>query len=178
MFHLYELISRALRTLDAEVFVPFASSISTDSDKVGILLMITIDPNATTNLFASLESLSYYEGEAESSFSPYTVFFESAQANKWIFRIFTECIKCDVKGSTGWGRLGYVLIKIGQPEKANELHTALRKEISDESDRGDYERALQYFETALKIRQEIFPFNHRSLAASYNNNIGQVHGST
>ena len=108
-------------------------------------------------------------------------------------RVFTKCIKWkEVKGSAGQGGLGYVFVKIGQPEKAKELHTVLLKEISDESDeahyyhqlgclkssQGNYVRAMQYFETEHKMREEIFPFNHRSLAASYHNNIGQVHGST
>ena len=40
---------------DCVVSVPFASSISTDSDKAGVLFMITIDSNAITTSYASLE---------------------------------------------------------------------------------------------------------------------------
>ncbi|CAF0742646.1 unnamed protein product [Adineta steineri] len=103
-------------------------------------------------------------------------------------RLLTDRIRDEASGSTGWERLGNLLLKIGQLNKAQELYNVLLEKTSDESekahyynqlgyikdDQDDYKKAVWYYEQGLEIQQKTLPSNHPSLASSYNN-IGSVY---
>jgi Tfp pilus assembly protein PilF len=103
-------------------------------------------------------------------------------------RILTQSIREEVASATGWQRLVRLLLKLSQFDKAEKLCNALLEQTSDggekaiyynqlgyiKSDQGDYHKAIEYYEKALEIRQEILPPYHPSLAISYNN-IGFVY---
>ncbi|CAF4259533.1 unnamed protein product, partial [Rotaria sordida] len=49
-------------------------------------------------------------------------------------RQLADRIRQETSGSTGWHRLGRLLLKIGQFHKAEELYTALLEEASNDND--------------------------------------------
>ncbi|CAF5049885.1 unnamed protein product, partial [Rotaria sp. Silwood1] len=92
--------------------------------------------------------------------------------------------------ATGWARFGHILIKLGEPAKAEQLYQILiEKAPSDKhradynhqlgsvyKDMGEYSKALLYYEKSLDIYKKILSPNDPSLASSYNN-IGLVYNS-
>ncbi|CAF1668410.1 unnamed protein product, partial [Adineta ricciae] len=194
-------------SIKQEKSLEFTCSALGDPDKVGVLFVITIDPNIGTTPFASIGDFSYFEDEAEILFSMHSVFRvgtirQTGDKNKLYhevqlqltadddpqLRVLTNRIESEVQGSTGWHRLGKLLLQIGQLDKAEELYTVLLEQASDNNDRalyyhqlgclkdgqGDYKMAIKYYEKALEINEKTLPSNHPHLAASYSN-IGGVY---
>ncbi|CAF4053101.1 unnamed protein product [Adineta steineri] len=191
---------------DEEVSIGYARIASTEPDKVGILFIISIDPCIKSTPFACITAHSYYKAqEEEVLFSMHSVFRVSAvkqiDDNNQLYqvelqltsdddeqlRVLTDRIRVEAGGDTGWKRLGSLLLKIGQFNKAEELYNVLLQQTSDESekafyynqlelvysDKSDYEKAICHFEQVLEFDQKILPSNHPDLATSYNN-IGLV----
>ncbi|CAF0944232.1 unnamed protein product [Adineta ricciae] len=194
-------------SIKQEKSLKFTYSALPDPDKVGVLFVITIDPNIATIPFASIGKFSSMKDEAEILFSMHSVFRvgtirQMGDKNKLYhevqlqltadddpqLHVLTDRIESEVRGSTGWQRLGTLLLKLGQLEKAEELYTVLLEQTSDNNDRahyyhqlgylkddqGDYKMAIEYYEKALEIDEKTLPSNHPSLATSYNN-IGGVY---
>ncbi|CAF1588245.1 unnamed protein product, partial [Adineta steineri] len=106
-------------------------------------------------------------------------------------RLLTDRIREDADGDNGWERLGDLLLQIGQFNKAEKLYNVLLEQTSDAGEKanyyvclgytrnqqGDYEKAIWYFEQALKIQEQDLPSNDPLLATSYNN-IGNVYDKT
>ncbi|CAF3882578.1 unnamed protein product [Adineta steineri] len=191
---------------DKEISLEFARYASTELDKVGILFIMSIDPCVKSAPFASIKEVSSYQEEEEVLFSMHTVFRVNAikqmdndnqlyevelqltSDDDEQLRLLTDRIREETSGSTGWQRLGKLLLKIGQFNKAEELYNVLLQQTSDEGekavyysqlgcvkyDQGDYEKAIWYHEKALEIQQKTLPSNRPHLATSYNN-IGKVH---
>ncbi|CAF1627758.1 unnamed protein product, partial [Adineta ricciae] len=190
-------------SIKQEKSLEFTYSALGDPNKVGVLFVITIDPNIGTTPFASIGDLSYFKDEAEILFSMHSVFRvgtirQVGDKNKLYhevqlqltadddpqLRVLTDRIESEVQGSTGWKRLGTLLLKLGQLDKAEELYTVLLGQASDNNDRalyyhqlgslkndqGDYKMAIEYYEKALEIQEKTLPSNHPHLAQSYNNN--------
>ncbi|CAF1073634.1 unnamed protein product [Adineta steineri] len=185
---------------DKEVSLEFAECASTKPDTVGILFIMLTDPCLKPTPFACIKEISYFNREEEILFSMHTVFRVVAikqTDNKNQFyqvelqltsdddqqlRVLTDRIRQEANG-TGWQRLGSLLLKIGQLNKAEELYNVLLEQTSDESekaiyynqlgivhsDQGDYEKAIWYGEQGLAIDQQTLPSNHPSLATPYNN---------
>ncbi|CAF1310619.1 unnamed protein product [Adineta ricciae] len=194
-------------SIKQEKSLVFTYSALGDPDKVGVLFVIIIDPNIPSTPFASIGDLSYFEDEAEILFSMHSVFRvgkirQVGDKNKLYYevqlqltadddpqlRVLTDRIESEVGGGTGWQRLGNLLLKIRQLDKAEELYTTLLGQTSNKSDRalyyhqlgylknaqGDYKMAIEYYEKALEIWEKTLPSNHPDLATSYNN-IGTVY---
>ncbi|CAF0915691.1 unnamed protein product [Adineta steineri] len=103
-------------------------------------------------------------------------------------RLLTDQIREEATGDNGWRRLCKLLLKIGQFIKAEELCDALLENESDDTEKayyyvclgyvqdhkGDYAKAIWYYEKALEIEQNTLPSNHPSLTISYNN-IGSLY---
>ena len=103
----------------------------------------------------------------------------------------TRHVREEMGSYTGWFRLGWILIKIGQPEKAKSLYQVLLDKASSNKERGDYlhmlgwvydemgkySKALSSYKRSLEIRKIVLPPNHHDLARSYNN-IGTVYLKT
>ncbi|CAF0841626.1 unnamed protein product [Adineta steineri] len=191
---------------DKEVSLDFAGRASTEPNKVGILFIMFIDPCLKSTPFASIRKVSYFKEEDEILFSMHTVFRVTAikqMGNKnelyqvelqltsdddQQLRSLTDRIREEAGGNTGWQRLGNLLLKIGQFNKAEELYNVLLEQTSKEGEKahyynqlgyvkdnqGDYKKAICYYEQGLEIRQKTLSSNHPSLATSYNN-IGNVY---
>lgn len=186
---------------DQEVSLDFAKRALKKTDTTGIFFHMFIDPSVSSVPFASIREASYFKMEDEILFSMNTVFRISDikqidndnplyQVNLRLtsdddqqLRILTDQIRKETSSSTGWKRLGQLLLKIGQLDKAEKLYNILLEQTVDESakahyynqlgyikgDQGDYQQAILYYEKGLKIKQKIFPSNHPSLATSCNN---------
>ena len=142
-----------------------------------------IDPSVSSTPFAPSEMFSYHKREEEILFSMHTVFrvgeITQLDNNKRLYqvelqltadddeqlRILTKRIGEEAAGDTGWERLGVLLLKIGQFDKAEELFNVLLEQTSDEGEKalyynqlgyvknnqGDYEKAIWYYEKSLEI---------------------------
>ncbi|CAF1026078.1 unnamed protein product [Adineta steineri] len=189
-----------------KVSFSFAQDASTKPNMVGILFIMSIDPCLKASPFASIQEVSYFKGEEETLFSMHTVFrvkaikqignktqvyqveLELTSDDDQQLRLLTDRIRKETSGSTGWKRLGNLLIKIGQFNKAEELYNVLLEQTSDEAEKqhyynqlgcvkveqGDYEKAISYHKRRLEIQQKTLPSDHPDLATSYNN-IGLVY---
>ncbi|CAF0741148.1 unnamed protein product [Adineta steineri] len=184
-----------------DVSLRFARRASTKLDTVGILFIMLIDPCIKSTPFAFIKEESYFKKEEEILFSMHTVFRVSAirqmvnenqlyqvelqltSDDDQQLRLLTDRIRKEAVGYNGWGRLGDLLLKIGQFNKAEELYNVLLERTSIEGekaiyydqlgnvkdDQGDYEKAIWYFEQGFEIKQKTLPSNHPNLATSYNN---------
>ncbi|CAF1069184.1 unnamed protein product [Adineta steineri] len=191
---------------DKKISLEFAEDASKKPDMVGILFIMSIDPYIKLTPFASIKEKSYFKQEEEILFSMHTVFrvntikqidnenqlyqveLQLTSDDDQQLRLLTDRIREEADGSTGWKRLGKLLIKIGQFNEAEELYNVLLEQTSDEvekqlyynqlgyvkDDQGDCEKAIWYYEKALEIREKHLPSNHPHLASSYNN-IGSVY---
>ncbi|CAF0878240.1 unnamed protein product [Adineta steineri] len=191
---------------DREVSLEYAGRASSKLDMVGILFIMSIDPRIKSTPFASVTELSYFEAqEEEILFSIDTVFRVNAikqmDENDQIYeveleltsdddeqlRVLTDRIRKEA-GGTGWQRLGKLLLKIGEFNKAKELYNVLLEQTSNEGtkafyycqlglvhyNQGDYQKAIWYNEQGIEIQQKTLPSNHLDLATSYNG-IGLVY---
>jgi tetratricopeptide (TPR) repeat protein len=193
---------------DHKVSLVFANRAVSNPDLVGILFVMTIDPSQSTTPFASITDVSYYKGkEDEVLFAMNTVFrigdIKPMGENHRLFqveltltsdndkdlRVLTDCIREETfPDSEGWYRLGSVLLKLGQSDKAEEVYQILLEQVTKESekapiynqigrtkrDQGAYIEAIRFYEKSLEIQMKSLPPNHPDLAVSYNN-IGSVY---
>ncbi|UJR19283.1 hypothetical protein I4U23_022412 [Adineta vaga] len=177
-----EWIKKWSKIKNKEVSFIFAFSASTAPDTIGILFSISIDPSISTTPFASIQKHSFFEDEKEILFSMHTVFRigDFKQINNQLYEIelqltadndkelsvLTDWLSKDVPDELGWKRLGNLLIKIGQFEKAEEFYNTLLKQTTDVDDMIHYygqlafikfNQALYYFELALHMMQICSP---------------------
>jgi Tfp pilus assembly protein PilF len=192
------------------VSLDFARRALPNSDMVGILFVMTIDPGKSTTPFASIVDSSYYQDkEDEVLFSMHTVFrigeIKPMGENDRLFqvdlilssdndkdlRVLTDRIREETfPNEKGWQRLGLLLNRMGQSEKAQQIYEILLDHASDDSEKGNtyerlgiaeynqgqYKEALALYEKSLEIRQQTLPPNHSNLGYSYNA-IGAVYHS-
>ncbi|CAF3600113.1 unnamed protein product [Adineta steineri] len=191
---------------DREVSLDYAQCASINPDMVGILFIMSIDPCIKSTPFAFINDVSDYNEEQEILFSMHTVFrvgtiermdnenelyqvkLQLTSDDDQQLRVLTDRIREEASAGTGWQRLGSLLRKIGQFNKAEKLYNVLLEQTSDEdeqalyynqlglvhSSQGDYQKAISYHEQTLEIDQKTLPSNHPDLATSYTN-IGNVY---
>jgi hypothetical protein len=138
------------------VSLGFACDTLYNPDMVGILFVMTIDRSKSTTPFASIKDVSDFVQEDEVLFSMHTVFrirdikqmgedqrlfqvdLTLTSDNDKDLRTLTERMREKTKGSTGWDRLGELLIIIGQSKKAQEVFEVMLQQTTDH----DGERGL------------------------------------
>ncbi|CAF1167656.1 unnamed protein product [Adineta steineri] len=190
-----------------DVSLFFAPQDATNPDLIGILFVISINSTDLTTPFASLTDVSHFDDEDEVLFSMHTIFrigdIKPTEENNHIYevnltlindndqdlRILTDHIRQETfPDSEGWYRLGLLLNKMGQFNKAQEVYEILRDQTTDENDKehiyhllgitkdsqGEHQEALTYFEKSLAIQQKTLSSNHPDFAISYNS-IGLVY---
>ncbi|CAF1503285.1 unnamed protein product, partial [Adineta steineri] len=190
-----------------DIAIGLAYSASENVDMVGILFIMFIDPYVKSTPFASIKEKSYFKEEDEILFSMHTVFrvleIKQMHYNNQLYqievhltsdedpqlRLLTDRIREEVSG-TGWQRLGLLLLKIGQFNKAEELYNVLLEQTPNEDEKlyyysqlgmvylnqGNYEKAISYHKQLLETREKTRPLYHPNSASSYNN-IGSVYAS-
>ncbi|CAF1061829.1 unnamed protein product [Rotaria sordida] len=100
----------------------------------------------------------------------------------------TVPLRKELNWATGWSRLSAILMKMGESSKAEQLYNILLENASSDEERseynhrlgcmydnrGEYSKALSFYEKALHIYERIHPPNQLAWATSYNN-IGNVY---
>ena len=185
-----------------------ADSAIRNPDLIGILFQITIKPFASSCPFAILTGISYFKEEQEILFSMHSIFriesIEQIENNSrlWLVNLIltsdndpqlhtlTECIRKETEGSTGWERLGQLLIKLGQFTKAEEFYRMLLEQVDDESEKGnlfhvlgcikneqgEYAEAVKFCEKSIEISEKVSSSNCLNVAAGYSS-LGTVYKS-
>ncbi|CAF1518456.1 unnamed protein product, partial [Rotaria sordida] len=194
-----------------QVSVKFArEGASKNSDMVGILFIMTIDPDICTKSkipFADVSQVGFFEGqEAEILFTTHTIFridrikqiHDDHTDRLWKVHLtlvgndnhelntLTAHVRDEVNLKVpirGWSQLACILLKVGEPAKAEKLYKILLQKASSDKERsdynhklgwayddmGEYPKALTSYERSLEIRKIALPPNHPDLAQSYNN---------
>ncbi|CAF1240617.1 unnamed protein product [Rotaria sordida] len=135
------------------VSLNFARRSLLDSDLIGVLFIMTIDPSLSSTPFASIKNVSCYQTEREILFSMHSVFrighvkqIEHDNDRLWQIELkltsdddhqrhdLTERIRNDTSWLTGWHRLGRFLIMIGQFIKAEDLYKILFQQSDNEAE--------------------------------------------
>ena len=192
-----------------EVSLEFAKDALADLGTIGIVFVMTIDPSQSTTPFASINDVSYFKDkEDEVLFSMNTVFrirdIKPIRNNHRLFQVdltltsendtdlrkLTDRIREETfPNSTGWDRLGLLLLKLGHSDKAQEIYETLLEDSTKSAkapiygqpawvkyNQGEYKEALTYYKKSLEIKEKTFSTNHPDLALTYNN-IGLVYDS-
>ncbi|CAF4715233.1 unnamed protein product, partial [Rotaria socialis] len=93
----------------------------------------------------------------------------------------TDRIKQEVQGTSGWKRMGKLMLKVGHFDQAEELYNELLKNASHDSDRahiyhhlgylkdnqGEYQQAVTFYEKSLQICKKILSPDDPELATRY-----------
>jgi tetratricopeptide (TPR) repeat protein len=187
-------------SIDRDTSLRFARHTLSNPDMMGILFVMTIDPSQSTTAFASIKGISYFSGEDEILFSMHTVFrirdIKPMGENDRLFqvdltltsdndedlRVLSKRIQEEIDPhSKEWYRLGKLLLKVGQFDKAQQVYEVLLDQATNDIDKalsyhhigwanwekGDYKEALSYCKKALKLRRRSLPSNHPDFAQSY-----------
>ncbi|CAF4545236.1 unnamed protein product, partial [Rotaria socialis] len=180
-------------------------------DIVGVMFIMAIDPSKiSTSItpFAMIDEHSALPQEQEILFTMHTVFrvgeIKRTAENSRLWEVqltitdesdpqlagLTDRIKEEVRGPTGWHRMGKLMLKVGHFEQAEELYNELLENASHDSDRafiyqqlgqlkyhqGKYPEAAKFFEKDLEISQKTLSADDPELATRYNN-IGLVYNN-
>jgi tetratricopeptide (TPR) repeat protein len=182
------------------VSLDFAQRTMATSNLVGVLFVMTIDPSIPSTPFANVRDVSAYQTEEEILFSMHSVFrigaIKQIDGNDRLWQVeltltgdndpqlhaLTERMREETKGSTGWLRLGKLMVKLAQYDKAEDLHKMLLAQTTNEREKGDiyYQLGLiQYYqgknanamtcyEHSLQFREKTLTSEHPDVAECYN----------
>ncbi|CAF1330942.1 unnamed protein product [Rotaria sordida] len=142
---------------------------SKNSDMVGILFIMTIDPDVCTKSkipFADVSQVGFFEGrEAEILFTTHTIFridkiqqiHDDHTDRLWKVHLtlvgndnhelntLTAHVRDEVNLKApirGWSQLAFILLKVGEPAKAKKLYKILFQKASSDKERSDYNHHL------------------------------------
>ncbi|CAF3534966.1 unnamed protein product [Rotaria sp. Silwood1] len=189
-----------------QVSLNFVHQTIASSDLVGILFIMRIDPSILSTPFAGIRDVSYFKGEEEILFSMHSTFrigpMKQIDRNNRLWQVdltltsdndpdlyaLTERMREETEESTGWLRLGKLMVKLAQYNEAEDLHETLLARRMDNDERGnifyqlgvikcylgEYASALTFYGKSLKTRQNNLSSQHPDVADCYNA-IGIVH---
>ncbi|CAF4002424.1 unnamed protein product [Rotaria sp. Silwood1] len=136
-----------------DVSLEFAKDALGTNGMDGIIFQMTIDPTVSSIPFASIREVRYFPKDDEILFSMHAVFrighIQKLDNNRPLYQVnrkltsddnpqlrqLTNRLREEIADSTGWTRLGKMLLKLDQLDKAEELFTAQLEQTSDESDK-------------------------------------------
>ncbi|UJR12859.1 hypothetical protein I4U23_017033 [Adineta vaga] len=116
-----------------EISLGFAKNNANNPDLVGILFMMQIDPKQSRVPFASISGISDFSEEDEILFSMHMSLTLTSDNDKQLDAVTERIRKDSFPHANGWPRLGLVLIKMGQNEKAEEIYEILLDQEVKES---------------------------------------------
>ena len=186
---------------DRDVSLAYAESNQTNPDLFGILFVMTIDASISSTPFALIDDVSCFKTEQEILFSMHTIFrickIKQIGDNNRLWEVelsltsdddrellaVTKCLREETASSTGWDRLGRLLLKLGQPNKALQIYEVIHQQGSADdillgifdligvshAKQGQYKEAIESFKKACDLNQKYLPANHPNTATSYSN---------
>ena len=141
---------------DRDVSLVFAESNQFNSNLIGVLFEIDIDPSTTSTSFVDISEISHYQTEKEYLFSMHSVFrigqIEQIGANSRLWQVnltltsdrdpqlhaVTERLREETLPlEKGWFRLGNLLLIIGQLDKAQQLFEIILDQTSDDLEKAN-----------------------------------------
>ncbi|CAF1332148.1 unnamed protein product [Adineta steineri] len=184
-----------LTSTKRDVSYQFAKGALGNTDMVGILFIMTIDPRVSSTPFASINEISYFKaGEEEILFSMHTVFrvgaIKQMENNDRFYQVelqltadddeqlqrLTKCTSKETEGGSGWQRLGDLLLKTGHFDKADELYKTLLEHASSESDKALYYNNFGYvkyrhgdYEQAIEYYRKALGIWEKTLSVNHPN---------
>lgn len=174
-------------SFDRTVSLAFADSNQDNPDLIGVLFRITINPSIALIPFAGISSFSHYSEEEEILFSMHSVFrigdMKEINGNNRLWEVeltltsdkdpqlsaLTEHIREETfPDQKGWFRLGHLLLKLGQFDKAQKVYEVLLDQTSDDigrahlyhqlgsvkDEQAKYEEAIIFYEKSIKMRRK------------------------
>lgn len=188
-------------SLDKDISLIFADSNQMNPDLVGILFVINIDPSISSVPFACVKDISRFSDENEILFSMHTIFrindikkpdhtnefwqveLKLTSDNDQQLRLLTDRIRIETGGGKSWLRMGFLLMKIGHFNKAEEVYMSLLNQTSDAFEKaaiynqlglikqaqGEFGKAIEFCEKCIEISRKILPENDPDLATMYGN---------
>ncbi|CAF0734419.1 unnamed protein product [Adineta steineri] len=176
-----------------DVSLFFAPQAATNSDLVGILFVMSINPMDSTTPFASVSDVSYFHTEDEVLFSMHTIFrvgdIKPMDGNNHLYnvhltltndneqnlRTLTNSIRQEIfSDSKGWCGLGLLLIKMSQFDKAEEVYEVLLHEATNESDKaniydqlGSIKYSQRKYQKALSSYEKALAIRQQSLLPNH-----------
>ncbi|CAF1171859.1 unnamed protein product [Adineta ricciae] len=193
---------------DQNVSLHFLDNIQTDLNSVKVLFQITIVSSLISTPFASLDnSISCYSSEREVLFSMNTVFrignieqitnthrlwaveLTLTSDNDPSLHALTGQMREDTSlGLKGWYRLGILLHKLGEFDKAEQLYLLLLGQTANDLEnihtycelgviknaQGDYSQAICFYKKALEMTERTLPVTDPWFTNLYSN-IAQVY---
>ncbi|CAF4185219.1 unnamed protein product, partial [Adineta steineri] len=189
------------------VSLAFARRTINSSNKIGVLFIMKIDPMIRSTPFANIINTSSFKKEDEILFSMHSVFrigeakqIDGPDSRLWKVKLTLTCdtdpqlhrltqhIRTETfSSSVGWHRLGQLLIKLGQFDKAQQVFEIILNQSNDQGEKANIYHMLgivknnqvKYFE-AIEVYEKSNEINHEiqwqtcSCHASFHNNIGLV----
>lgn len=166
-----------------KISMRFAKSCLKNSDTVGVLFVMTIDPQQSTTPFASVDETSFYKAaEKEILFAMHTIFrildVKQNDGDERLFRVeliltndndeelqmLTKFIRKETfPNSPGWDRLGLVLLQLGKAKQAEDVYEILLQQETDESKNGWLFQRLGRCKAAQKQYTEAIQFDEKSI---------------
>jgi tetratricopeptide (TPR) repeat protein len=176
-------------------------------DLIGILFVLNVDSSVRSTPFADVLHVTDHKVEEEILFSMHSIFrigqIKQIDGNNRLWEVnlsltsdndpqlhaLTERIRAETcLRKSGWYRLGYLLIKLSQFDKAQEVYETLLDQTFDDHERaniyymlgkvkrnqGKYAEAISYLEKSIEIDKRTLPPDHPSLASAYDD-IGSVY---
>jgi tetratricopeptide (TPR) repeat protein len=166
----------------------FAQQTIATSNLMGILFVMKIDPSISATSSANVRDISAYRTEEEILFSMHSVFrigqVKQLDGNNRLWQVkliltndndpqlydLIKLICQEITGSTGWHRLGDLLIMLGEYNKAEKLYKILLGQTIDDNEKvniynplgrnmeqqGKYTEAIRIYEKAFKISKKVF----------------------
>jgi tetratricopeptide (TPR) repeat protein len=189
-----------------KISLEFAQDALNNLETIGILFKMIIEPANISTPYAVIDDVSYFSSEQEILFSMHTIFrigeIKEIENHQRLYQVelkltsiknqqliaLTDRLREETSGSTGWHRLGMLLIKLGRFDKAEQVYNVLFESSAKDKDKallyhqlglikrnqGDYYEALVSYQKALEVYRTTLDTDHPDLATSYNN-IGQVY---
>lgn len=155
-------------SLNREISLEFARTpaLKKDSDMVGILFVMTIDPVVCAESsipYADVKDVGFFEeAEAEILFTTHSVFridhikkIPDTQTDR-LWEVYltlvgkennemnklTEHLSKEISGTTGWSRLGDILRRLRESEKTEHLYNLLLEKATTNQQRAEYYNQL------------------------------------
>lgn len=193
-------------SLDRDISIIFAESSAGKKDTIGILFKMSINLSVSSTSFAFIRGFSQFETESEILFAMHTIFrigeIQKSNSHDSLYeveliltsdddkelRILADWLRQEIVAKTGWHRLGQLLIKICQFEKAEELFNVLLNQTTKDigkadcynmlgyikGSQGEHNEAISYHQRGIQILRQYPLHNDSALATAYTN-IGGVY---
>jgi tetratricopeptide (TPR) repeat protein len=188
-------------SIEKSVAKHFACYNLNDEDRKAILFEIELDTSISSVPFTSVKDLSAVPGEEEILFSMSTVFRigEIKEIEKGLWKVnlsltsdrdpllkrLTDHMRISLGSGNGWRRLGQLMIKLGQFDKAMEIYKILLKtvDLDDKTEtaflhnqlgyvfkqKDKLEEAFSHYQQALKINRTYMSDTDARLSSIYSN---------